>query len=206
MGKLPRRSCGSVPLPFDRSPTSRLAQEWDLLQRLGRSSLTMRLNWASVDSTASCSREARLLLLHCRQLQRSSPVVIVPQRSKNRATLVRTPTTPGALLAVSRFAGHHGPSSLTECITLSWWRAHQTRFAAKVSQLECVAASSVQQPSSLVSSPSGVSCSKSLTHPSLGHYLGVCPIPPHTWHLRSCPLPLPFLHFCLCLCLCPWAF
>ena len=40
--------------------------------------------------------------------------------------------------------------------------------------------SSVQQPSSLVSSRSGASSSRSLTHPSLGHNLAECPIPPHT--------------------------
>ena len=53
-----------------------------------------------------------------------------------RISFVRAPTTPGALLAVSRLAGQHGPSSLTEWITQSWTRAHQTRFAAKVSKLE----------------------------------------------------------------------
>ena len=37
-----------------------------------------------------------------------------------------------------KFPGHHGPSSLTEGITESWWRAHLARLAAKVSQLECL--------------------------------------------------------------------
>ena len=52
--------------------------------------------------------------------------------------------------------------------------------------------SSVQQPFSLVSSPSGASCSRSLTHTSLGHNLAGCPIPPHTKHVRPFPLPLAF--------------
>ena len=66
----------------------------------------------------------------------------------------------------------------------------------------------VQQPSSLVSSPSGASCSLSSTHPSLGHNLAGCPIPPHTQHLRPFPLPLTFppLLPSLCLHLSPLAF
>ena len=39
---------------------------------------------------------------------------------------------------ISRFAGHHGPPSFVERITQSWWRAHQTRIADKVLQLECL--------------------------------------------------------------------
>ena len=40
--------------------------------------------------------------------------------------------------------------------------------------------SSIGRSSSLVPSPSGASCSRSITHPSLGHNLAGCPIPPHT--------------------------
>ena len=65
-------------------------------------------------------------------------LVIVPQRSENRAALVKAPTSPGALLAISLFAGHDGPSTFAEYITQSWWRAHQTRIAAKVLQMECI--------------------------------------------------------------------
>ena len=54
---------------------SRLAQGSDLSLRLGRAFLASRLNSVSVESTASCSREARLPLRHCRQLQRSSPIL-----------------------------------------------------------------------------------------------------------------------------------
>ena len=149
MGKLPRRSCGSVPHPFG-SQTSRLAQGWDLLLRFGRSLLTLRPNWASVESTASCSREVRLPLRRCRQLQRSSPFLcwfgrqqLAPGSCRcHRPTVIREPChachSTGTLLAISRLAGHHGPSGFVECITQSWWRAHHTQLAAKVSQLECL--------------------------------------------------------------------
>ena len=50
--------------------------------------------------------------------------------------------------------------------------------------------SAVQQPYSLVSSPSGASCSRSATHPSLGHNLAGCAIPPHTWDVRPLPCRL----------------
>ena len=55
----------------------------------------------------------------------------------NRATLVKAPTSPVALLAMSRFAGHRSPSSFAECIMKSW-RTCQTRIAAKVPKLECL--------------------------------------------------------------------
>ena len=68
MGKVPERFCYSVPHPFGRSPTIRLAQGCDHQQ--------------------------------------------LAQRSERRASLVKTRTSPGTLLEVSRF--HHGPSSFTE--------------------------------------------------------------------------------------------
>ena len=42
---------------------------------------------------------------------------MTPQGSENRATLVKAPASPGAVLTISRFAGHHGPSSFAECGT-----------------------------------------------------------------------------------------
>ena len=77
--------------------------------------------------------------------KRSSPVPswfgrqqLAPRSCRcHRPTVIREPS-PGALLAISQFPGHHGPSSFTECITESWWRAHQTRLAVKVPKLECL--------------------------------------------------------------------
>ena len=43
------------------------------LSRLGRSFLTLRLNWASVESTASCSRRRVCFCSTVDQLRRSSP-------------------------------------------------------------------------------------------------------------------------------------
>ena len=136
-------------------------------------SLNLSLNSASVESTASRSRVARLPLRHCRQLQRSSPFLsrsgrqqLLPRPcrchrpTENRATLVKAPTLPSALLAPSRFAGHHGPSSLSDCITQSWWKAHQKESLPRYPSWSVSSSSSVQQPSSVVSSPSGASRSK----------------------------------------------
>ena len=61
------RSAGHRPLTSRRSGIFPL--------RHGRSFLTLRLNWSSMESTASCSRAARLPPLHCRQLQISSPLL-----------------------------------------------------------------------------------------------------------------------------------
>ena len=122
---------------------------------VGRSSLTLRLGWASVESTASCFREARLPLRHCRQLQRSSPFLswfgrqqLAPGSCRcHRPTEIQEPchTCHSTHVAWSIAGGFRvwrvttvHPASLNECITQSWWRPHQTRFAAKVSQLECL--------------------------------------------------------------------
>ena len=80
------------------------------------------------------------------------------------------------------FPGHYSKSSFTECITESC----QTRCSC----WSVSSSSSVQHSSSLVSSPSGASCSRSLTHPSLGHNLAGCPLPPHTLYFR--PFSLAF--------------
>ena len=117
-------------------------------------------------------------------------VVTVPQRSENRAALVKAPTSPGALLAISLLAGHHGPSTFAEYITQSWWRAHQTRIAAKVPQMECLIF--LLGPAAVFIGVSGASCSKSSTHPSLGHNLAGCPIAPQKWHVRPFLTPLAF--------------
>ena len=68
----------SAALPLIRSAShGPLASRRDRISplRLGRSFLTSRPNSVSVESTASCSREARLPLRHCRQLQRSSLIL-----------------------------------------------------------------------------------------------------------------------------------
>ena len=132
------------------------------------------------------------------------PTVIretVPLMSKH-------PTSPTALLAVSRFGAHHGLSSLTECITQSWWRAHQTKLAANVSQPEYLV---------VLFGPTDVffgvfSLSRRIllqvTDPplSLGRNLAsVSNLSAHVAFEAFSFAFRPFLHFCLCIYLLPWA-
>ena len=128
-------------------------------------------------------------------------------RSCHRQTvLVKAPTLLGALLAIS-VAGHHGPSSSAGCITQSQWEELiEQESLPRYPSWSVFSSSSVWQPSSLVSSSSGASSSRSLTHASLGHNLAMCPIPPYTQHVRPFPLLRPFLHSCLCPCLSTWVF
>ena len=76
--------------------------------------------------------------------------------------------------------GSPRPSSFVECITQYWGKLVKQESLPRYSSWSVSSSSSVQQPSSLVFSPSGASCSRSLTHPSLGHNLAGCPMPPHT--------------------------
>ena len=196
LGKLPRRSCGSVPLLFGQSPTSRLAQGWDLPLRLGRSFLTLRLNWAPVESTASCSREARLPLRHCRQLQRSSPFLswfgrqqLAPRSCRcHRPTVIRESCHACQSTHVARsVAGDFRDLQVTTVHPASLNASRnpsgeliKPESLPRYPSWSVSSSSSVLQPSSLVSSPSGASCSRSLTHPSLGHDLAVCQMPLRT--------------------------
>ena len=89
-----------------------------------------------MESTASCSRGARLPLLHCRQLRRSSPFVGSVVSDLPQDHIVTMPR-------LSEHPRRREPCDFAICgsprrITQSWWRAHQTRIAAKVPQLECL--------------------------------------------------------------------
>ena len=173
--------------------------------RLGRSFLTLRLNSASVESTASCSREvafasaplsttAEIFTIPffgsvVSNLPQNHVAVIVPQCSENRATLaehcwrirdLRVTTVHPASLNASR----NPDGELIEQESLP-----------KYSTWSVSSSSSVQQPSTPVSSASGASSSKSLSRPFSGAQTHGVPNP--SAHV-ACFFPClwPFLHSC----------
>ena len=144
----PRARMGSHPTPRKIFP--------DFEAELGFSGIHCIMFSGSAFASAPLSTTANIFTIPfllrssatCSRIQSLSSSHIDP---RTVPLFVGAPTSPGALLSISRFAGHHGPSSFPggELIRQDSLPKYPSRSVSS--------SSSVEQPSSLVSSPSGAS-------------------------------------------------